>query len=90
MLGVAIVIAVDEVRPDFSHVTCSDRLAAYHTGGLRAGRPPIHQCESHVAPPKAKQNTVSDEKTFGEGALRWFLPSELSLFRSTLSGGTEM
>jgi hypothetical protein len=59
VIRIAIVIAVDEVRPDFSQVACSDRLIAHHTAGLPAGRPAIHQYEFHVAPPNAKQNTGS-------------------------------
>jgi hypothetical protein len=57
---VATVIAVDQVRPDFTQVVRSDRLIAHHTQGSLARRPPIHQDESHVAPPNVKQNTVSD------------------------------
>jgi hypothetical protein len=60
MIRVAIVITVDEVRTDFPQVACSDRLIAHHAAGLPAGRPPVHQYESHVAPPNAKQNTASD------------------------------
>ena len=65
MICVAIVIAIDEVRLDFSEVAWSDRLIAHHTkglraGGLRAGRPAMHKDESHVAPPNAKQSAVSD------------------------------
>jgi hypothetical protein len=59
VLGVAIVIAVGEVRSDLSEVAQRDRLIAHHTDGLRAGRPAIHQDESHVAPPDAKQTNVS-------------------------------
>ena len=71
VIGVAILIAVGELRPDFSQIARSDRLIAHHTERLRAGRPAIHQDESHVAPPNAKQNTVSDEwKTLGGGAQR--------------------
>jgi hypothetical protein len=71
MIGVAILIAVGELRPDFSQIARSDRLIAHHTERSRAGRPPVHQYESHVAPPNAKQNTVSDEwKTLGGGAQR--------------------
>ena len=58
VIRVAIVIAVDEVRPDFSQVACSDWLIAHHTGGLRAGRPAIHQDESHVAPPSSQQRQL--------------------------------
>ena len=48
-----------------------DWLTAQHTRGLFAGRPVIHQCELHVAPPSAKQNTASDGwKAFGGGAHR--------------------
>jgi hypothetical protein len=77
-------IAVGEPRPDFSQIARPDWLTAQHTERLRAWRPAIHQYESHVAPPKAKQNTVSDGwETLGGGAQRWFLPSGLSLFCST-------
>jgi hypothetical protein len=51
MLGVAILIAVSEPRPDFSDVTRPDRLIAHHTQGLLAGRPSINQYESHVVSP---------------------------------------
>jgi len=57
VIGVAIMIAVDEVRPDFSQVACPDWLTAQHAEGLRAGNPAIHQNEFHVAPPSAKQQT---------------------------------
>jgi hypothetical protein len=71
VIRVAIVIAVDEVRPDRSQVAFFDRLIAHHTEGLRAGYPAVQQDESHVAPPNAKQNTVSDWwKTLGGGAQR--------------------
>ena len=71
VICVAIVIAVDEVRPDFSQVACADRSIAHRAEGLSAGRPEIHQYESHVAPPSVKQNTVSDGwKTLGGGAQR--------------------
>ena len=71
VIGVAIMIAVGELRSDFSEVTCPDWLAAQHTDGFLAGRPAIHQYESHVAPPNAKQNTVSDEwEILGGGAQR--------------------
>jgi len=71
VIFVAIVIAVGEVRPDFPQVACFDRLIARHTEGLSAGRPLIYQHKSHVAPPNAKQNTVSAAwKTLGGGAQR--------------------
>ena len=71
VIGVAIMIAIGEMRPDFSEVACPDWLAAQHTDGFLAGRPAIHQYESHVAPPNAKQNTVSDEwEILGGGAQR--------------------
>ena len=71
VIGVAIMIAIGELRSDFSEITCPDWLAAQHTDGFLAGRPPIHQYESHVAPPNAKQNTVSDEwEILGGGAQR--------------------
>ena len=67
VIGVAIMIAVGEPRPDLSQVARPDRLTAQHTERLRAGRPAIHQDESHVGPPHAKQNTVSDQsRALGE------------------------
>ena len=59
VVRVAIVIAVGEVRPDLSQIAFFDRLTAHHAEGLRAWRPAIHQDESHLAPPDAKQNTGS-------------------------------
>ena len=71
MVFVAIVIAVGEVCSDFPQVACVDRLIARHAERLPAWRPLIHQYKSHVAPPNAKQNTVSDEwKALGGGAQR--------------------
>jgi hypothetical protein len=61
MIGVAIAIAVGEVRPDFSQVTCFDRLEAAHAKGLWPRCPAIHQDEFHVAPPNAKQFAVAEE-----------------------------
>ena len=66
MIGVAIVIAVGEVRPDFSEVACFDRLQTARTKGPWARRPAIHQDEFHVAPPNAKQYAVAEGwKTLG-------------------------
>jgi hypothetical protein len=71
VIRVAIVITVSEVRPDFAQVACFDRLIAHHAEGSSAGRPSVHQYESHVAPPNAKQNTVSDgREAVGGGAQR--------------------
>src|SRR5580692_846606 len=69
--GVAVMIAVEEPGPHFSKIACADCLTAQHTGGFLGGRPGIHQYELHVAPPSAKQNTVSDGlKALGGGAQR--------------------
>jgi hypothetical protein len=69
--GVAIEIAVGELRPDFTQIAPADGFTALHTQGLRAWRPAIHQYESHVAPPNAKQNTTSEGwKALGGGAQR--------------------
>jgi len=59
VIGVAVMVAVRQPRLDFSQIARPDRLTAQHTQGLRVGRPAVHQNESHVAPPNAKQNTVS-------------------------------
>jgi hypothetical protein len=68
---IAIVIAVGEACRDFPQVACFDRLIAHHTEGWSARQSLIYQYKSHVAPPNAKQNTVSDEwKALGEGAQR--------------------
>ena len=78
MSRVAILIAIDEVRPEFSQVVRSDRLIAHHTQGSRTGRSPIHQDESHVASPDVKKNVVSDGWGLsGEAARRSFLRSGL-------------
>src|SRR3979411_1683771 len=91
VIGVAIMIAVGELCSDFSQIARADWLTAPPAERLPAGRPAIHQYESHVAPPNAKQNTVSDGwKALGGGAQRWFLPSGLSMFRSTFSAGIGM
>jgi len=91
MIRVAIMIAVDEIRSDFAQVVSADCLIAHRAERLPAPHPAIHQDESHVAPPSAKQNTVSDGgNALGGGAQRWFLPLGLSLFRSTFSAGTGM
>ena len=60
VMRIAIVIAVEELRPDLSQVAGPNWLTAQHTGVLLEGRPVIHQYEFHVAPPNAKQNTVTD------------------------------
>ena len=71
VFGVAFIITVGEPRLDLSQIACPDRLTAQRAERLRAGRPAIHQDESHVAPPNAKQNTVSEGcKTLGGGAQR--------------------
>jgi hypothetical protein len=54
MSRVAILVAVDEVRPEFPQVVRSDRPLTQHTQGSRVWRPPIHQDESHVASPNLK------------------------------------
>src|SRR5437016_5359557 len=91
VIGVASMIAVGELGVDFSQIARPDWPAVKHTQALWAGRPAVHQYESHVAPPNAKQNTVSDGwKALGGGAQRWFLPSGLSLLCSTFSAGTGM
>lgn len=71
MFGVAFIITVGDPRLDLSQIARPDRLTAQRPERLRAGRPAIYQDESHVAPPNAKQNTVSEGcKTLGGGAQR--------------------
>jgi hypothetical protein len=60
VIGVAIVTAVGEVRPEFSQVACFDRLVAAHAKGPWVRRPAIHQDEFHVALPNAKQYAVAE------------------------------
>ena len=60
VIGIAFIIAVGEPCRDFSQIARPDWFTAQHTERLRAGRPAIHQDESHVEPPYAKQKTVSD------------------------------
>jgi hypothetical protein len=67
VVRIAIVIAVGEVRPDLSQIAFFDRLIAHHAEGLRAGPPAIHQDESHLTPPDAKQNTVSVARRPSDG-----------------------
>jgi hypothetical protein len=56
VFGIAFIITVGQPRVDFSQIARPDRLTAQRAEGLRAGRPAIHQDESHVAPPHAEQN----------------------------------
>jgi hypothetical protein len=56
VFGIAFIVTVGEPRVDFSQIARPDRLAAQRTETSRAGRPAIHQDESHVAPPNADQN----------------------------------
>jgi hypothetical protein len=42
VIDVAIVIAIGELRPDFSQIALSDWLTAKHTKRLWAGCPAIH------------------------------------------------
>ena len=84
MKRVAFVIAVELAPHEHSQIAFADRLRAFYAERSGAGRPAIYQYEPHVAPPGAKQYTVSVELlTLGGGAHRWFLPSGLSLFHST-------
>jgi hypothetical protein len=48
MIGVAIGIAVGESRSNLSQVVGADRLGAQRARSLPAGRPAIHQDESHL------------------------------------------
>jgi hypothetical protein len=71
VIGIAFVIAVEEPRADFSQIARSDVFTAPRTKGLPARRPAVHQKVSHVAPPRVKQNTVSEGlTTLGGGAQR--------------------
>ena len=71
MFGIAIMTAIEEPGPDLSQIAGSDQPAAQPAGRLRVGHPAVYQYELHVAPPSAKQNTVSDDCTaFGGGAQR--------------------
>jgi hypothetical protein len=56
---VAFIIAVEPAPPELSQIAFADRLRAFYAERSRVGRPAIHQHEPHVAPPSAKQYTVS-------------------------------
>jgi hypothetical protein len=56
VFSIAFIITVGEPRVDLSQIARPDRLAAQRTERSWAGRPAIHQDESHVAPPDAEQN----------------------------------
>lgn len=65
MIFVAILIAVDEVRANFSQIARLDRLIAGHADGLWAGRPAVHENESHLPAPNPQRNTASTAHCFG-------------------------
>jgi hypothetical protein len=77
VVGVAIMIAVEEVCSDLSQIARPDWLATQHTERLRAGRPASHQDESHVESPNAKQNTLSDRTMDGGAAQPAFVHQPL-------------
>lgn len=69
--SVATMITIAKSGSDFSQIFRADRLTAQQAESLRAWRPAVHKDVSHVAPPNAKQNTVSDELySWGGGAQR--------------------
>jgi hypothetical protein len=89
MVGVAIVIAVGEVRPDFSQVACFDRLEAAHAKEPRARRPVVHHDEFHVAPSNAKQFAlVEGWETLGcmSDGLKLRYPSAIALLACLEAG----
>jgi hypothetical protein len=47
VIGVAIMIAAEEPRLDFSQIARPDWLEAQHAEKLRTGRSAVHQCEPH-------------------------------------------
>src|SRR5262245_59898708 len=54
--------AVAETRPNIAQIApFADRFTTKRTETLPKRHPAIDQNESHVAPPRAKQKTVSDE-----------------------------
>jgi hypothetical protein len=56
---IALMITVAESRGDVAEIACVDRCTTPDTVVLPEWHPAIHQDELHVAPPRAKQNTVS-------------------------------
>jgi hypothetical protein len=58
VIRVAIVIAVDEVRPGLSQIAWADWRFAHHAEGLPEGRPAIYEDVSHAVVPGAKQNNA--------------------------------
>jgi hypothetical protein len=68
---IAFVLPVEEPSADFSQIVHSDVFTAPRTKGVPTRRPAVHQKVSHVAPPRVKQNTVSEGlTTLGGGAQR--------------------
>jgi hypothetical protein len=67
MIVVAIVIAVGEPCPDFSQIARPDWRTAQHTERLRAGRPAIHQDESHGVVPRMLRTVVHFSSPVGFG-----------------------
>jgi hypothetical protein len=59
VIGVAIMIAVEEVGSDFPQIASPHRLTTQHTGRLLVRRSVIHQYEFHVAPPGAEPSWVA-------------------------------
>jgi hypothetical protein len=49
VVGIAILIAVDELCANFAQVARSDHFLALHAEGIRAGKPAVHQRESYMA-----------------------------------------
>src|SRR6476660_8442201 len=58
--GIAVGVAVAEPRPDVAQIASANWLAAQHAERLPERRSAVHQYEPHVAPPNAKQKTVSE------------------------------
>jgi len=60
--GVTCQSAVAEPRPDVPQIAfLAERIGAMRTETFPEGRPAVDHYKVHVAPPKAKQKTVSDE-----------------------------
>ena len=68
MIGVAIMIAVEEAGSDFPQIASPDRSTTQHTEGLLVGRSVTHQYEFHVAPPGAEPILRQDRRRNGQAA----------------------
>jgi hypothetical protein len=61
VIGIAVMIAVAELRAGFSQIAGPERLAAHHARISPARRSAVYKYKSHVAAPKEKHSTGNTE-----------------------------